>query len=109
VTKAIAQLIDKATPLAARLTTETPTGFAGAPLAADPDPLLPRARSLGFGLAQYAGAPTAQQKRVIEETARSVDEVAAAIQALQQTDVPALNKLIFESGIGKLDPGPPLP
>jgi len=109
VTKGIKDLLDKATPLAARLTTETPTGFAGAPLAADPDPLLPRARSLSFGLGAFAGAPTAQQKRVIDETARNVDEVAAAIKALQQTDVPALNKLIYESGIGKLDPGTPLP
>ena len=35
--------------------------------------------------------------------------MAAAIKALQQTDVPALNKLIYESGIGKIDAGKPLP
>jgi hypothetical protein len=35
--------------------------------------------------------------------------VAAAIQALQKTDVPALNKLIFDSGIGKIDPGAAIP
>jgi photosystem II stability/assembly factor-like uncharacterized protein len=107
--KGIKDLLDKATPLATRLRIEEPTGFAGAPLASDPDPLLARARSLSFGLGNYAGAPTPQQQRVIDETARDVDEVAGAIKALQQTDLPALNKLIYESGIGKLDPGPPVP
>jgi hypothetical protein len=84
-------------------------GFAGAPLAEDPEPLLPRARSLGFGLAMFAGAPTPQQKLVIERTARDVEETAAAVKTLQQTDVPALNKLIYESGIGKIDAGAPVP
>ena len=105
VTKGIQELLDKTTPLARRLSLDTPTGFAGAPLAEDPEPLLQRARFLGFGLASFAGAPTAQQTMVVERTASAVDEVAAAIQSLQKTDVPALNKLIFDSGIGKIDPG----
>jgi hypothetical protein len=84
-------------------------GFAGAPLAADPEPLLPRARFLAFGLAAFTGAPTPQQKMVIERMSSSVDEVAAAIKALQQADVPALNKLIYESGIGRIDAGAPVP
>jgi photosystem II stability/assembly factor-like uncharacterized protein len=109
VTRGIKDLLDKTAPLASRLSLETPTGFAGAPLASDPDPLLPRARSLGFGLGAFEGTPTAQQKRVIEQTERELDEAAAAIKAVQQTDVPALNKLIYESGIGKLDPGPTIP
>jgi hypothetical protein len=109
VTKAVKELLDKTSPLARQLTTDTPTGFAGAPLAADPEPLLPRARGLGFGLGAFAGAPTAQQRMVIERTAKAVDEVAAAVRSLQQTDVPALNKLIYESGIGKLDPGALIP
>jgi photosystem II stability/assembly factor-like uncharacterized protein len=109
VAKGIKDLLDKTAPLASRLSLETPTGFAGAPLASDPDPLLPLARSLSFGLGAFEGAPTAQQKRVIEQTERDLDEVAAAIKAVQQADVPALNKLIYESGIGKLDPGTPIP
>jgi photosystem II stability/assembly factor-like uncharacterized protein len=109
VAKGIKDLLDKTAPLASRLSLETPTGFAGAPLASDPDPLLPRARSLSFGLGAFEGAPTAQQRRVIEQTERDLDEAAAAIKAVQQTDVPALNKLIYESGIGKLDPGAPIP
>jgi hypothetical protein len=35
--------------------------------------------------------------------------VAAALRVVQQADVPALNKLIYESGIGKIDAGQPLP
>jgi hypothetical protein len=84
-------------------------GFAGAPLDSDPEPLLPRARSLGFGLSSYVAAPTAQQRGLIDKTSREVDEVAAALKAIQQADVPALNKLIYESGIGKIDAGKPLP
>jgi hypothetical protein len=109
VTKGVQDLLDKATPLARKLSSDTPMGFAGAPLAEDPEPLLPRARSLAFGLAMFTGAPTPQQKMVIERTSSSVDEVAAAIRALQLTDVPALNKLIYESGIGKIDAGTPVP
>jgi photosystem II stability/assembly factor-like uncharacterized protein len=109
VTKGVKDLLEKTTPLARQLSSDSPMGFAGAPLAADPEPLLPRARMLGFGLGSYAGSPTAQQKMVIERTSRAVDEVAAAVKALQQTDVPALNKLIYESGIGKLDAGSPIP
>ena len=109
VTKGIKDLLEKTAPLASRLSLETPTGFAGAPLASDPDPLLRRARALGFGLAAFEGAPTAQQKRVIEQTERELDDAAAAIKAVQQADVPALNTLIYESGIGKLDPGPAIP
>ena len=55
VTKGVKALLDKATPLARTLSSDTPMGFAGAPLAEDPEPLLPRARSLGFGLAAFVG------------------------------------------------------
>ncbi len=109
VTKGVKALLDKATPLARTLSSDTPMGFAGAPLAEDPEPLLPRARSLGFGLAAFTGSPTAAQRMVIERTSRSVDEAAAAVKALQQTDVPALNKLVYENGIGKIDAGTPIP
>ena len=70
---------------------------------------LPRARRLGFGLGDYVAPPTPQQRGLIDRTSREVDEVAAALRAIQQADVPALNKLIYESGIGKIDAGKPLP
>jgi photosystem II stability/assembly factor-like uncharacterized protein len=109
VAKGVQSLLDKVAPLAGRLTAETPMGFAGAPLAEDPEPLLPRARSLGFSLSGFVAPPTEQQRAVIARTARDVDEVAAALRAVQQADVPALNKLIYESGIGRIDAGQPLP
>jgi photosystem II stability/assembly factor-like uncharacterized protein len=109
VTKGVQGLLDKVEPLRKRLTAETPMGFAGAPLDADPEPLLPRARSLGFGLSSYVAPPTAPQRAVIDRTSREVGEVAAALKAIQQTDVPALNELIYESGIGRIDAGKPLP
>jgi photosystem II stability/assembly factor-like uncharacterized protein len=109
VTKGVQALLDKLEPLAKRMTLDTPMGFAGAPLADDPEPLLPRARSLGFGLSGFVAPPTEQQRAVMARTARDVDEVTAALRAIQQTDVPALNKLIYESGIGRIDAGKPLP
>jgi hypothetical protein len=109
VTKGVQALLDKVEPLAKRMTLDTPMGFAGAPLADDPEPLLPRARSLGFGLSGFVAPPTDQQRAVMTRTARDVDEVAAALRAIQQTDVPALNTLIYESGIGKIDAGKVLP
>ena len=109
VTKGVKELLDKVEPLAKRLTADTPMGFAGAPLAEDPEPLLPRARSLGFGLSGIVAPPTEQQRAVMVRTARDVDEVAAALRAMQQADVPALNKLIYESGIGRIDAGKLLP
>lgn len=109
VTRSVADLLEKAKPLARRLSADAPAGFAGAPLADDPEPLLPRARSLGFALGAYVGAPTEAQQRLIDRTSGAVDEVAAAIKALQQNDVKALNKLVYESGIGKIDGGPAIP
>jgi prefoldin subunit 5 len=109
VTKGVQALLDKVDPLAKRLTSDAPMGFAGAPLDADPEPLLPRARMLGFGLSGYVAAPTPQQRELIERTSREVDEVAASLKSIQQADVPALNKLIYENGIGRIDAGKPLP
>jgi hypothetical protein len=109
VTKGVQALAEKLEPLAKRLRRDSPTGFAGAPLDEEPEPLLMRARMLGFGLSGIVAPPTPQQRRVMDETARGVDEVASALKAVQQTDVPALNKLIYESGIGRIDAGSPLP
>ena len=109
VTKAVQALLDKVNALGGRLTVERPTGFAGAPLAEEPDPLLQRARSLTYGLAGITAPPTPQQRTLLARMAREVDEVASGLRAIQQTDVPALNKLVYESGVGKIDPGKPVP
>lgn len=109
VTKGVQDLLDKLEPLAKRLRRDVPMGFAGAPLDEEPDPLVARARMFNFALSGFVAPPTSQQRRVMGETARDLDEVVSALKALQQTDVPALNKLVYESGIGKIDAGKPLP
>jgi hypothetical protein len=108
-TKAVRALLDKVTAQAATLTLDQPTGFAGAPLAEEPDPLLPKARRLNFGLAGITAPPTPQQRALMERTARDVAEVALALNAIQQGDVPALNKLAFDDGVGRIDAGKPIP
>jgi photosystem II stability/assembly factor-like uncharacterized protein len=109
VTTAVQLLLDKVEPLAKKLTLETPMGFAGAPLASDPDPLVPKARRLGFTLSGIVAPPTPQQRALMDRVGREVAEVAAALKAVQETDVPALNKLVYETGIGQIDPGKVLP
>jgi len=109
VTKAVQALLDKVNGLGGRLSVERPTGFAGAPLADEPDPLLPKARSLAYGLGGITAPPTPQQRTLLERTTHEVDAVASSLRAIQQTDVPALNKLVYESGVGKIDPGKPVP
>jgi photosystem II stability/assembly factor-like uncharacterized protein len=108
VTKAVQGLLDKVEPLATRLRRDAPMGFAGAPLADEPEPLLARARMFNFALSGIVAQPTAQQSRVMGEITQQLDEVVSALKQLQQTDVPALNKLIYESGIGRIDAGKPL-
>jgi photosystem II stability/assembly factor-like uncharacterized protein len=109
VTKGIQDLLDKVEPLAKRLRRDAPMGFAGAPLADEPQPLLARARMFNFALSAIEAPPTSQQSRVMEETTHEVDEVVSALKGVQDKDVPALNKLVYESGIGRIDPGQALP
>jgi photosystem II stability/assembly factor-like uncharacterized protein len=109
VTKAVQELLEKVTAQAKKLTLDQPTGFAGAPLAEEPEPLLPKARMLNFGLAGMTAPPTPQQEAVMERTAREVAEVASALKAIQQTDVPALNRLVLDTGMGKIDAGGLIP
>ena len=108
-TKAVQALLDKLDPLAKRLRADRPTGFAGAPLADEPEPLLARARMLNLGLSGITAPPTAQQSAVLERIRRQVDEVAAALNAVREGDVPALNTIVHESGMGRIDPGEAIP
>ena len=62
VTAAAKALADKVEPLAKRVSRQTPLGFAGAPLAADPDPLLGRARGAYLAAGAITAPPTAQQR-----------------------------------------------
>jgi photosystem II stability/assembly factor-like uncharacterized protein len=105
VTAALKALEDKVDAVAKRMSRQTPMGFAGAPLADEPDPLLMRARGLYFVLNQITAAPTAQHRDAMPRLARQLDEVVAQMNAIVETDVPAFNKLLFESGVGRLDGG----
>lgn len=104
---AVKAALEAVEPQARALRRDVPMGFAGAPLASEPDPLLPRARGVYFSLSSYTAAPTAQQERVAAEVARQVDAAVVAANALSKT-LADLNRQLFEEGFGRLDPGTPI-
>lgn len=106
---ALKALQAKVDAVAGRMTRDTPLGFAGAPLANEPDPLLNRARGAYFLTQQMTAPPTAQHRDAFARTQRDVGEAAAAINALIETDVPAFNKLMFDNGVGRIDAGRRVP
>ncbi|HET9317595.1 MAG TPA: hypothetical protein VFQ51_18525, partial [Vicinamibacteria bacterium] len=105
VTAAVKALVEKVEPLARRVNRQTPLGFAGAPLSADPDPLLPRARGAYFAASAITAPPTAQQREAFARVTKELDEVTAAVNELVEKEVPALNRLLLDNGIGRLDQG----
>jgi photosystem II stability/assembly factor-like uncharacterized protein len=105
VTAAVKALADKVDPLAKRMSRQTPLGFAGAPLAVDPDPLLARARGAYFVLTAMTAPPTSQHKNAFARLGKDLDEVASAVNELVEKEVPALNRLMLDHGIGRLDQG----
>jgi photosystem II stability/assembly factor-like uncharacterized protein len=107
VAAAARQLGARVAPLAAKLSRQAPLGFAGAPLADEPDPLLTRARGAYFALGSYSGPPTAQHRRVIERTEKELDQAIAETNALLE-EVTKLNRLLVEHGLGRVEAGKPL-
>jgi photosystem II stability/assembly factor-like uncharacterized protein len=105
VAAAVKALGEKVEPLAKRVNRQTPLGFAGAPLAADPDPLLPRARGAYLALGSITAPPTFQQRGAFARLVRDLDQVTAAVNDLVEKDVPALNRLLLDNGIGRIDQG----
>jgi len=103
--KALAERVE---PLAAKLSRQSPLGFAGAPLADDPDPLLPRARGAYITFSSYTGPPTAQHKEATARTEKDLDQAVAEVNALQK-DVAELNRLLVEHSLGRIESGPPIP
>ncbi len=108
VTSAIKAAADKADALALRMSRQEPLGFAGAPLEDDPDPLLARARSVYLAVGSLSAAPTAQQQQSLDEVARQIDEAAKEANVLISQDVPALNRLLSDNGIGRIETGKPV-
>jgi photosystem II stability/assembly factor-like uncharacterized protein len=108
VTSAVKATADKAHALALRMSRQEPLGFAGAPLEDDPDPLLARARGVYLAVGSTSAAPTPQQQQSLEEVVSQVEEAAKQANALISEDVPALNRLLSENGMGRIEAGKPL-
>jgi hypothetical protein len=102
VTQALQTLLDKVEGLGGREPENEPPGFAGAPLADAPETIQQR---LGFvfGGGGMTAAPTASQEAAHERAQREVATFGETVRAITQTDVPALNKLLFEAGVGRIN------
>ncbi len=100
---ALKSLADTVDGLARALNRQDPLGFAGAPLAEDPDPLMPRARGLYLALSGITAAPTASQRDVLARVQKQVDETVAAVNDVIDKRVPETNRLLAERGVGRLE------
>lgn len=105
ITGAIKAAAEKADTLAARMTRQAPLGFAGAPLEDEPDPLLARARGVYLAVGSMSAPPTPQQLLLLDEVARELDDAAKQANALLAQDVPALNRLLSDNGMGRIEAG----
>jgi hypothetical protein len=103
--KAVGGLLDRVTELGKRLARSRPMGFAGASLADEPDPLVGRTRGLYTALSSVTAAPTSQQRDLAARLTTDVDEVVKTVNGVIETEVPTLNRQMFEAGYGRLDPG----
>jgi photosystem II stability/assembly factor-like uncharacterized protein len=95
----------KLSAVAKTLSRQEPLGFAGAPLADEPDPLLNQARGAYFAVSAITAPPTPQQQTELARLTREISSAVDTVNALVETDVPALNKTMLDAGIGRLDPG----
>jgi hypothetical protein len=102
---AVARLLDRVTELSKKLARSRAMGFAGASLADEPDPLVARTRGLYSALSSMTAAPTPQQRELAARLTTDVDEMVKTVNALISTEVPALNRQMFDAGYGRLDPG----
>jgi hypothetical protein len=109
VVNAAKALGDKVDVLARRLSRQTPLGFAGAPLASDPEPLLPRARGLYQSLGGITAPLTPQHRDAMARLETDLAEVRDAVNALVEQEVPAFNRLMLDNGLGRLDGGRKIP
>jgi photosystem II stability/assembly factor-like uncharacterized protein len=103
--KAAADLQAKVETQAKIFDRQEPMGFAGAPLEDDPIPLLGEARGLYLSFSAITAAPTPQQQALLPRLEKQVGEGVAAVNAIVETDVPALNRLLVENGRGLLEAG----
>jgi photosystem II stability/assembly factor-like uncharacterized protein len=74
-------------------------GFAGPPLEYIPPPTTQRITQLMNGIENYAAPPTAWQLEQIKLLKGMLNDDEAAAKKLSQEDLPALNKLMNDSGV----------
>ena len=106
---ALKSLADAVDGLARALNRQDPLGFAGAPLAEDPDPLMPRARSLYSAVSGITAAPTASQREALGRVQKQVDEAVLAVNEVLEKRVTEMNRMLGEKGVGRIDAGKPIP
>jgi photosystem II stability/assembly factor-like uncharacterized protein len=106
VTAAAKAVEEKLEPLVRRFSRQNPVGFAGAPLADEPDPLLARARGAYFVVSGYTAAPTPQHREAAARTEKELDQALAETDALMK-EVNELNRLLVQHGLGRLETGKP--
>jgi photosystem II stability/assembly factor-like uncharacterized protein len=99
---ALQTLLDKVEGLGGREPANEPPGFAGAPLADAPQTIQQRLGFGGFG-GGMTEAPTASQKVAFERAQKELVAFGETMRTITQTDVPALNKLLFDAGIGRIN------
>ena len=102
VTKALEALLKKVEDLGGKEPENEPPGFAGAPLADAPETIQERIGFFGFGGGMTA-APTESQKQTFERAQKELATFSETLRPITQTEVPALNKLLFGAGIGRIN------
>jgi photosystem II stability/assembly factor-like uncharacterized protein len=98
----VQKLAERTDALAKRLTRPRIWFYTPIPLAADPDPLLLRVRALYQGISSLTALPTTQQNELIGRLGKQVDSVRVEVNEISMKEVPALNKVLLDNGIGKL-------
>jgi len=102
-TKALQALLDKVEGLGGREPANEPPGFAGAPLADAPQAIQQR---IGFGFGGFGGgmteAPTPEQKAAFERGQKILAEFSETVRGIVMTELPALNKMLLDAGIGRI-------
>ena len=106
---AIKSVSDGLDSLARTLNRQEPLGFAGAPLADEPEPLVPRARGIYFALGGITAAPTAQQRELLARIQKEMDAAVQAVNTVVEKTIPDLNRQLADRGVGRLDAGKRIP
>ncbi len=105
VTSEVKKLAARVEEVARRLTIQRPLGFAGAPLADEPEPLLSRVRGFYSTVGGYTAPPTPQHAALLERLKKQAAAVDGEVKTIVEKNVPALNRLLLDNGLGRLDAG----